>query len=730
MKKYTILLLLAAFCCIAPATASHIAGGELRYQYTGTGNVYKVYLVLYRDCSGVTLANTETVQISSASCSQNINLSVPTISDDTLDPFIYCPGTVSSCISSSSVYPGYIRRVYSANVTLAACNDWKFSYYNCCRSASLNNVTNPAATGMYLEAFLDNSAAINTNAYTPNPLPFLTSTSYVTTHPIPAADPEGDSVVTEFITPQGTSSTGGNLAYNAGYSVTSPLGSTGVATINNANQTIKLKGAATGRYVLATRIKEYRNGQLVGYSSRDWAVAAYPAAAPLTIPLAAATNTQAVSTCPGQTHTITLTYNDSTATDSVYTSMSAPVIPGFSFTATAAPGIGSGSVTITWTTPAAYNPANLPYFFINVFARDNACPRGAAMYTVAVYGGQCAADSVWPGDANADFTVNMYDPLAIAIAYGQTGPARTGASITWTPQACSSWTNSFLNGSNMKHADCNGDGTVNSMDLAAISANYGLTHPKNGNNNQARVAGLPDLYLDVTGIVFKPGSTVSIPVKLGSNTANMNNLYGMATTLRIDGLNLTTAPSIAYPSSWMGTAANTLSFVKNTSNNRIDWVYARNDHQNVSGQGAIATLNFTVPPNAALGQVFHIFFENTKLIDKNGTEITAYNTINDTSVVQFAAGVQPVTQLLLLAAVVPNPSTGYASLHLATGHTANLAIRICDMAGRIIWQKTVATAAGTSDINLPAASVSAGIYTIQVQDESTHDIQVIRWTRN
>ena len=54
-------------------------------------------------------------------------------------------------------------------------------------------------------------------------------------------------------------------------------------------------------------------------------------------------------------------------------------------------------------------------------------------------------DSVWAGDANADFTADMYDPLAISVAYGTSGTVRPGATTTWQAEYCPDWGNEFNN---------------------------------------------------------------------------------------------------------------------------------------------------------------------------------------------------------------------------------------------------------------------------------------------
>ncbi|MEO8173554.1 MAG: hypothetical protein ABI581_10740, partial [Sediminibacterium sp.] len=82
MKKYFFILIL--FICSIPATARHVAGGELFYEYLGPGggsgtSMYKITLRLFRDClsNGPLLENeTVVVGIYSSATSQLVT-SVP-----------------------------------------------------------------------------------------------------------------------------------------------------------------------------------------------------------------------------------------------------------------------------------------------------------------------------------------------------------------------------------------------------------------------------------------------------------------------------------------------------------------------------------------------------------------------------------------------------------------------------------------------------------------------------
>jgi len=708
------------------AHASHLAGGTLRYEYTGTGNIYRVNLTQYHECSpgGAILGDTAYINIVSSGCGNIVGKKLPLVSIDTT--LYACPSLGNSCTTPTSGYPGIAVYHYTDTVVLPPCSSWKIQWTDGSRNAGIANLLSAGSQNVYLEAFLDNSTAMNSSANTPSAPPYVLATNVLNTTPYPAADADGDSIHYDFITPMGGS--GMSLSYTGGYSFTQPFGSGSIAQIDQIAQTIKLKSNIMGRFAIALRLSEYRNGQLIGYSSSDWCLISTPVSTAATVPMPAPGTNFSINTCPGQSNAVSFVYYDSTATDSVFLSAVTPTMPGWTFssTTTAAPGVGN--LTVTWTTPASANPATLPSFFIHIKAHDNACPMtGSATYPLLVHLAQCTADSVWPGDANADYTVNMYDPLAIAVAYGQAGSIRPSATTGWIAQYCPNWANYFAYGPNMKHADCNGDGNVNSTDLTAVTTNYGQVHFRQGTGSLQRITGVPDLYFDLSSVSLFPGQMVSIPVKLGSNSVMANNVYGLAATVKISGITLSTAPVLTYNSSWLGTASNTLSFTKAINNNQTDWAYARTDHQNISGQGTIAYLNFTVPANATVGQPVIFEFQNSKLIDNAGNDILAYNALSDTATV-VPVNVNAVHGNLQAATVIPNPVKNESALQLSVAHPQELHIKIINPLGQTIWQQNAAVA-GTQNMILPTGTLAAGLYMIVIKDEASASPSVIRFVK-
>lgn len=709
-----ILSIALLFLTVIGARATHVQGADIRY--TAEGSVYRIHLTIYTTCTGVQAPLTAVVQ-GASSCGLTFSRTLPQISKDTLKD-AYCPGS-GGC--NSGALPYSVATYYSDTVSLPACSSWKIGYSECCRDASIGNLLNAGSTGLYVEAFLNNAQASNSSAKQGNQPPFIIHRNSVNTVPIPATDVDGDSIVYELVPAMSTANT--PATYLSPYSATQPLGGNGTS-INAAQQLLQLQSPTVGKYVIALRVKDYRNGQLVGYTQRDWALLNLTTT-DTEIPLPAPGSVFMYNTCPGQNiNNITVSFADSIATDSVYLSFE-PSVP-WAFTTTGGTGVGSATGTISWSTPAGVNPATLPYFYIRVTARDNACPiRGIAWYDILVKVGPCTIDSVWPGDANGSYEVNLYDPLAIAVAYGETGPVRPGANATWTPQYCPDWSGSFPNGVNYKHADCDGNGTVNLLDLGPVASNYGQFHLK-GSGPLPKVAGIPDLHFESAGVSLTPGATVSIPLKLGSSALPMNDVYGVAARVEIVNLQPVN-PKMTYANSWIGTAGNTLNFERSLAPNVIDWAYARTDQQNVSGSGTIVSLQMDIPANAQVGSqvIFRIWMP--RIIDRAGNVIEQYNVLDDTATIQSATSISSLQSGDGHAVVVPNPSGGDAALWFRLDRATPVTVSIINALGQTVGVQHIDGKAALNQWALPAAGLPAGTYLIRVVCADGAPATTVRW---
>jgi len=342
--------------------------------------------------------------------------------------------------------------------------------------------------------------------------------------------------------------------------------------------------------------------------------------------------------------------------------------------------------------------------------------------TVTLSGGPCQ-DSVWPGDANYDLIANNMDALNVSVAYNVVGSARPGASSSWTAQFSADWPNNFYGGVNYKNADCNGDSIINNADLTVITANYGMTHPKGDEQNAAKVTGLPDLYFDLTGISLVPGTMVTVPLKLGTSGVPADKVYGLAATVKINGITPQVTPALSFTNGWLGTASNTLNLVKVLNNNTIDWAYARNDHHNTSGNGTLGTLTFDVPHGA--GGTLTLHLQTVKMIDSSGNTLTGYNVVDATAGIQ-SSGISNVP-IPGIADIAPNPSQGTAQLVVNVASVTQINVKITDLSGKSVWQTQATVDDRHFAVELPAAKIAAGVYLVQVT--GLKEPKLIRWIK-
>lgn len=82
-----------------------------------------------------------------------------------------------------------------------------------------------------------------------------------------------------------------------------------------------------------------------------------------------------------------------------------------------------------------------------------------------------------PGDANNDGTVDHHDLLNVGFAYGNFGPARLFPGGFGTQSFLAPWAGIFPNGLNFAHADADGNGQVNLLDLIWVTTADGNEFP-------------------------------------------------------------------------------------------------------------------------------------------------------------------------------------------------------------------------------------------------------------
>jgi len=326
------------------------------------------------------------------------------------------------------------------------------------------------------------------------------------------------------------------------------------------------------------------------------------------------------------------------------------------------------------------------------------------------------SNCVWPGDADYNKTADIYDVLPIGIAYGDSGTQRPNASSNWTAQPAYDWGKTFASHLNHKHADCNGDGKIDSMDLYVISANIGKTHLKTLAAAKGSATD-PPLAIKFSKDSVAAGDTVTAFINLGSSSIMANNVYGIAMGIAYNST--VPQPQAIIPdfsASWLGTInKNMVSLVIKDSVNKMIYIgLTRTDHKSMSGNGEIGALTIVMPDNlggkARVRGLLNMYITNHKCIKTSEVEIPL-NPQNDSVIVyEDASGIASVAGNDINIKWYPNPVTDVLHLNLQNALVQN--VLISDIVGKTVYSVKYADVAN-ADVSM--AQLSPGLYIMDIK---------------
>ena len=325
---------------------------------------------------------------------------------------------------------------------------------------------------------------------------------------------------------------------------------------------------------------------------------------------------------------------------------------------------------------------------------------------------------VWPGDANNNKVVEITDVLNIGIAYNDSGAKRAYPNSLWAGQYCDNWGKTFATGGDYKHADCNGDGVIDSLDLMAITLNWGDFHLKTMANNTGSPAD-PPFYLLFSKTNYIPGDTVLAAIMLGNSTTPLTNVYGIASSFNFNPAYVDTKTlKISFSKSWFGTpGADMLGFTQPQYGvNTLFFAATRIDHKNTSGNGNIGIISFVIPQNAASNNSVKFQPSAAKLIAFDESVIPLY-LLNDTYSVDITTGIQKTNNANTTLRISPNPFTTSLSISYTLPQNEDVQITLTDMTG-----KEVAKIAGKNQssghysytLDAEKYNIPAGIYFLRM----------------
>lgn len=325
---------------------------------------------------------------------------------------------------------------------------------------------------------------------------------------------------------------------------------------------------------------------------------------------------------------------------------------------------------------------------------------------------------VWPGDANRDGVANSTDVLELGLQAGATGVTRSGASTSWTGQYVINWAGTGSTGWNKSHADCNGDGVINSSDNGAITANFNLTHAF---KESSQTAASGDIRLVPAQNQAYEGIWNKVDIYLGDASNNMSQLYGLAFDINFDqNMVQTDSVKIMYTNSFLSNGNQNITFQKPIhSNGKLYAASVRVDHTNISGNGKIGEFWYKVKSGLPANSNLNLSISNTQKV--NASAAFAPLSVEAPIVLNISNNLTDLSangNLDRIVSVFPNPVQD--KLILRSDVSTPVSYQLVDITGRQILN-------GEFNINatLDLSSLESGVYLIRFESGKNQFIQKI-----
>lgn len=280
--RYHLFLLLALFTHVQ-SYATHIVGGEVYYRHI-SGNRYQITMAMYIDCyNGNPDAISQDVDadfgVFDASTGVLLNTFTLTRSSPTriVDKNYECVKPPSQACND--------RYIYTKSVTLPNnSNGLIIAYQRCCRNIIIDNLTDPEGTGATYWTLIPppSKTGFNSNPVFKNYPPNFLCTDAPLTFDHSATDVDGDSLVYEFYHPFTGASRDSpkptipstppfnRVVWKNPYNTNFIIDGNPQLSISRKSGEIQITPNKVGSYVVGVRVLEYRNGELIGSTMRDF----------------------------------------------------------------------------------------------------------------------------------------------------------------------------------------------------------------------------------------------------------------------------------------------------------------------------------------------------------------------------------------------------------------------------------------------------------------------------
>ena len=296
---FTLLFLIAGKLC-----ASHIVGGGLTYEClgnSGNGKLYRFTMKVYVDCinGNVSFDDPANIAIYNGTEQSNalfatFNVALGSVQQITINQPDCIDNLPIICVEEGT---------YTWERVLPFNNQSYFiEYQRCCRTDAITNIIDPGATGATYSVEITPAAQqlCNSSPAFNNFPPVVICNNYPLEVDYSATDPDGDQLVYSFCAPYaGGGEFGGGCdsptpnppcppPFNEvvftfpDYSATEPMGGNPIVQIDAQTGVISGTPQLNGQYVVGVCVEEFRNGQLLSVTRRDFQFNVTPCAPEVT----------------------------------------------------------------------------------------------------------------------------------------------------------------------------------------------------------------------------------------------------------------------------------------------------------------------------------------------------------------------------------------------------------------------------------------------------------------
>jgi gliding motility-associated-like protein len=265
------------------AMATHIVGGDFYYKYVGN-NQYDVTLKLYVDCEN---GNPNAIQSDQTAIVGIFNARTNVLVR-TENFFRGSPRRLNKSYYTCLVPPKDVcvdEYTYTRRLVLSPGADGLIlAFQRCCRNNTISNIVTPESTGATYWCKIPGTGTVrNNNSAVFKELPpnYLCEGAPLT-FDHSAIDPDGDSLVYEFYTPfRGATRDDprpltpsrppfSNIFWSNGYSTNAQITGAPSLEIDRRTGLVTVTPNKVGQYVIGIRVLEYRDGQLINETLRDY----------------------------------------------------------------------------------------------------------------------------------------------------------------------------------------------------------------------------------------------------------------------------------------------------------------------------------------------------------------------------------------------------------------------------------------------------------------------------